>query len=134
MSLGSWDPKSEAATAEVSPDAVTLERFINLSKNEQLDTLEAHIDGSESQRLSALMRLDHAHWQAAAEPLESGALLHLIRFFAVAENLPGWEAAERSPVIALAKVLRNRGERLDKAFLLWLREVNTNRFLPYGPL
>jgi len=37
-------------------------------------------------------------------------------------------------VIPLAKVLRTRGARLDKAFLQWLRQVSDNRFLPYGPL
>ena len=58
----------------------------------------------------------------------------LIRFFAVAENLPGWEAGAESPVIPLAKVLRKRGVRLDKELLQWIREVNENRFLPYGPL
>jgi len=53
---------------------------------------------------------------------------------AVAENLPGWEAGQQSPVIPLAKVLRTRGQRLDRDLLQWLREVNDNRFLPYGPL
>jgi hypothetical protein len=52
----------------------------------------------------------------------------------VAENLPGWEAGADSPVIPLAKILRQRGARLDKPLLQWLREVNKNRYLPYGPL
>lgn len=134
MSLGSWDPDSDVAARAVSVDTATLQRFISLSENEQLETLETLITGSESQQLAGLMHLDHAEWEAVAASLQSAALKHLIRFFAVAENLPGWEAAERSPVIPLAKVLRKRGERLDKAFLLWLREVNDNRFLPYGPL
>ncbi len=80
------------------------------------------------------MKVDHNAWQKAADTLSDDELLHLIRFFAVAENLPGWEAQEKSPVIPLAKNLRKRGVRLDKALLQWLREVNNNRFLPYGPL
>jgi hypothetical protein len=31
-------------------------------------------------------------------------------------------------------MLRQRGERLDKPLLQWLRTVNDNRYLPYGPL
>ena len=84
--------------------------------------------------LPALMKIDHNTWRAAAEPLPDDDLLHLIRFFAVAENLPGWEAGADSPVIPLAKILRQRGARLDKPLLQWLREVNDNRYLPYGPL
>jgi hypothetical protein len=52
----------------------------------------------------------------------------------VAENLPGWEAGAESPVIPLAKILRQRGTRLEKTLLAWLREVSDNRYLPYGPL
>ena len=80
------------------------------------------------------MHIDHDAWLNAAEALSDDELRHLIRFFAVAENLPGWEAGERSPVIPLARTLRRRGERLERELLQWLREVNDNRFLPYGPL
>ncbi|HEY6132205.1 MAG TPA: hypothetical protein VIV27_09305, partial [Halioglobus sp.] len=88
----------------------------------------------EKQRLSGLMTIDYDGWCAATGSLPDGDLIHLIRFFAVAENLPGWEAGTKSPVIPLAKMLRQRGVRLDKTLLLWLREVNDNRYLPYGPL
>jgi hypothetical protein len=99
-----------------------------------LEQLEQQLGGDESQVLSGLMKVDHSAWQKAASTLSDDDLLHLIRFFAVAENLPGWEAQEKSPVIPLAKSLRKRGVKLDKALLQWLREVNSNRFLPYGPL
>jgi len=48
--------------------------------------------------------------------------------------LAGLMKIDSSPVIPLAKTLRQRGARLDKDLLRWLREVNNNRFLPYGPL
>ena len=80
------------------------------------------------------MQTEHSAWLAATQSMTEDDLLHLIRFFAVAENLPGWEAGAKSPVIPLAKSLRKRGARLDKPLLQWLREVNDNRFLPYGPL
>jgi hypothetical protein len=134
MSLGSWDPNADAAAHHLQIKPATLGRFIAYSRDEQLSQLEQLISGDENQVLAGLMQIDHSAWLAAAEPLPEEDVLHLIRFFAVAENLPGWEAGPKSPVIPLAKTLRKRGARLDKSLLQWLREVNDNRFLPYGPL
>jgi len=134
MSLGSWDPDADAVAHHLQIEPATLDRFIGYSREEQLSQLEQLISGDENQVLAGLMQIDHSAWLAAVEPLPEEDLLHLIRFFAVAENLPGWEAGPKSPVIPLAKTLRKRGVRMDKALLQWLREVNDNRFLPYGPL
>lgn len=134
MSLGSWDPEADNAAQNISIDAATVERFIGYSRQNQLDQLPDLLGLDESQRLAGLMQLDHTLWQAAAEALADDDIVHLIRFFAMAENLPGWEAGDKSPVIALARTLRKRGQRLEKPLLLWLRQVNENRFLPYGPL
>lgn len=134
MSLGSWDPAAEAQAQHQQLATPILARLIAYSTNDQLDQLEQQFEGDESQVMSGLMKVDHSAWQKAGEALSDDDLLHLIRFFAVAENLPGWEAQEKSPVIPLAKCLRKRGVKLDRALLQWLREVNNNRFLPYGPL
>lgn len=133
MSLGSWDPSAGSASSDLQLSRELLRRLIAFSAEEQLDHLPAHLSDDEEQ-LSRLMQIDHALWHNAAESLEEEELRHLIRFLAVAENLPGWEAGATSPVIPLAKILRKRGARLDKPFLQWLREVNENRYLPYGPL
>jgi len=134
MSLGSWDPKVEARSTELLLESDLLRRLIAYSDEEKLTQLEQLLNASDKQRLAGLMKIDPLIWQTAAEPLLENDLLHLIRFFAVAENLPGWEAGATSPVIPLAKILRQRGVRLDKSLLKWLREVNDNRYLPYGPL
>lgn len=134
MSLGSWDPSAESAAREIQPDPSLLDRLIAYARDDQLAQLDKLISADESQALAGLMKIDHQVWLATATPLGDDELLHLIRFFAVAETLPGWEAGPQSPVIPLAKTLRKRGVRLDKALLQWLREVNDNRFLPYGPL
>ena len=134
MSLGSWDPKIEARSTELLLESDLLHRLIAYSDEEKLTQLEQLLNASDKQRLAGLMKIDPLIWQTAAEPLLENDLLHLIRFFAVAENLPGWEAGATSPVIPLAKILRQRGVRLDKSLLQWLREVNDNRYLPYGPL
>jgi hypothetical protein len=134
MSLGSWDPDADVAADNIALENATLEKLAELSRAGQLDSLEEQLAPDERQRLAGLMSIESEQWLVAAQELSDEQLLHLIRFFAVAENLPGWEAGDRSPVIPLAKTLRKRGQRLDKELLLWLREVNENKFLPYGPL
>ena len=134
MSLGSWDPNVDAGDASLLSQPDLLPRLISYDREDQLAQLGTLLSGEDRQRLAGLMKIDHETWQEKAAPLPDDELVHLIRFFAVAENLPGWEAGAESPVIPLAKVLRKRGTRLDKELLQWLREVNENRFLPYGPL
>ena len=134
MSISAWDPSADADTTPVELAPELLARLETFSREDQLGELSERLDDSDKQRLAALMSIDHEAWRVACESRDSDALRHLIRFFAVAENLPGWEAGDTSPVIPLAKILRQRGDRLDRDMLLWLREVNQNRFLPYGPL
>ena len=134
MSIGSWDPSLGSQSSDLTLDGALLEKLSGYSREEQLEELDSVLSAEDKQQLAGIMQLDHDQWRAAAEPQDSAAIRHLIRLLAVAENLPGWEAGAASPVIPLAKVLRERGARLDKTELLWLREVSENRFLPYGPL
>ncbi|MFT4517818.1 MAG: hypothetical protein ACI9JM_000195 [Halioglobus sp.] len=134
MSLGSWDPTVGTTSGPLELDTALLTRLIAYSRDDQLSQLEELFSAQEKQTLSGLMLINHDNWKSACEPLDEEDLLHLIRFFAMAENIPGWEAGASSPVIPLAKMLRSRGARLDKPLLQWLRDVNDNRYLPYGPL
>jgi hypothetical protein len=134
MSLGTWDPDAEKASEDIQLDLQQLRRFIDWSRQERLDQLDTLLQGNERQALSGLMHLEAKQWEQAADTFDNDELLLLLRFFTLAENLPGWEAGESSPVIPLAKTLRQRGARLDRELLLWIRSVNQNRYLPYGPL
>jgi hypothetical protein len=134
MALGTWDPNIETASNELLLDAALLNRLIGYDREDTLPQLEQLLSDEDKQRLAGLMKIDHDSWRIAAESLTDADLIHLIRFFAVAENIPGWEAGADSPVIPLAKMLRQRGARLEKPLLHWLRDVNENRYLPYGPL
>ena len=134
MSIESWDPSASSGAQQFELQGALITQLISYSSAEKLEELDTLIVGDERQSLAGLMKVDHQSWQVASERLTDDELLHLIRFFAMAENLPGWEAQETSPVIPLAKALRKRGIRLDKPLLQWLRQVNNNRFLPYGPL
>jgi hypothetical protein len=134
MSLESWDPAANTDAQHIELRPALLNQLIRYSAAEQLEKLDKIIVGDDRQALAGLMKIDHQSWHNASEDLSDDEVLHLIRFFAAAENLPGWEAQETSPVIPLAKALRKRGVRLDKPLLQWLRQINNNRFLPYGPL
>ena len=134
MAVGSWDPDAEASAQPLELDPALLAQLIAYSERDQLLELDKLLPADDSPELSYLMKLDHSVWLGCAKNLADGDILHLIRFFAAAENLSGWEALEKSPAIPLAKTLRKRGVRLDKEFLQWLRTISSNRFLPYGPL
>ena len=128
MSTGTWDPSAAGAAPDL--DKALLERLARLDEAGPLSALGEHLEAG----MAGIMTLDHAQWTALADELDSSTVISLIRVLTVAEKLPGWEAAERSPVIPLAKSLRRRGEKLDRELLLWIREHSDNRYLPYGPL
>ena len=49
------------------------------------------------------------------------------------ETIPGCEGGAKSPVIALARLLRSRGD-YPHDLTAWIKRVSSNRFLPYGSL
>ena len=49
------------------------------------------------------------------------------------ESIPGCEGGAKSPVIALARLLRSRGD-YPHDLTPWIKQVSSNRFLPYGSL
>ena len=130
MSVGSWEPPGSTAPVK----AELLDIFIEYSRSQKLEQLEKKLSAAERSALPALMQLDPEHWVELSASRSDGELLHLIRFFTMAENLSGCEANDKSPVIPISRLLRRRGYRLDKELLLWIRDVNKNRFLPYGAL
>ncbi|MFT5484376.1 MAG: hypothetical protein ACI9GW_003041 [Halieaceae bacterium] len=134
MSVGSWDPTVVPVDeASIIPTAWLLE-CIELSRSEQLAELNNCVDSEKVQRYAPLMQREPIEWLHAVESFDSEQLWHLLRFYTVAEDLPGWDAGYRSPVIVFAKLLKKRGDNISRETLLWIREHSSNRFLPYGPL
>ncbi|POP51474.1 hypothetical protein [Zhongshania marina] len=133
MTIGSWTPEKEKDTLTI--DSQWLQRCIAISQEDQLEALPAPFTSDEQQRYSVFMRVSQEHWQAAAEELSNDDIIALIRFFTRAEKLiSGWDAGKESPAIWLNKVLRKRGEKLDREMLLWIRNNTDNRFIPNGGL
>ena len=133
MTIGSWTPEKEKDTLTI--DSQWLQRCIAISREDQLEALPAPFTSDEQQRYSVFMRVSQEHWQAAAEELSNDDIIALIRFFTRAEKLiSGWDTGKESPAIWLNKVLRKRGEKLDREMLLWIRNNTDNRFIPNGGL
>ena len=134
MSVGAWDP-NQATGDGFNIDMAILERFISLSENDQLDNLTQQLDDELINRQASLMKQEKNRWVETAAQLSSEQILHLIRFFTLAEmQLSGWEAGSESPVIWLTKILRQRKQPLDRDMLLWIRANSDNRFIPNGAL
>lgn len=133
MTTGSWDPKINATSPSFTINLPLLRRFIDFSVANQLDDLKNALSPSEQQQYSVLMQSDREQWNIA-DDLENEEIKHLMRFFTVAEKLPGWTGNAQSPVIWLGKILKRRGVGIDKALQQWIKANSDNQFLPHGPL
>lgn len=134
MSLGTWDPETQTAKPQLRIDTRWLGEFIELVRAGRLTDLALALGEARTVERAGLMQLEIEDWQAACAEMDEASLLDLIRFFTLAEQLPGWQAGHRSPVIPLARMLRQRGTPLDRDMLLWIRQHSDNRYLPHGKL
>jgi hypothetical protein len=134
MSLGSWDPEAAKAGTNFSIDKKVLERFLKISQHQQLQDLAVKLSAEDQQIQAQLMTQDKQSWFDVAEDFNDEELEHLMRFFTLAEKLPGWEAGDKSPVIWLGKTLKKRGRGIDRELLLWIKANSINQYLPHGSL
>lgn len=137
MSVKAWQPSTSNSETETAftIDSSVLRQFIQLCENDQLNDLCRHMPQSLQTSQAPLMTAGRETWSQAAADLSNEEIIHLIRFFTLAEQqLDGWQAGADSPVIWLVKVLRQRKAAPDKELLLWIKANSDNRFLPNGAL
>jgi hypothetical protein len=134
MSLGTWDPATEQSKNEFAIDRKSLDRFSDYAQTNQLENLPNLLDSTEQQTMVAYMQLTKEDWSAAAKEMNDQQIENLMRFFTVAENLPGWEAGAKSPVIWLGKVIKERGVGISRELQIWIKKNSTNHYLPHGAL
>ncbi len=136
MSLGTWDPTTQSAKSSLSIDPAWLREFIAIAQDESaLGNLNQALPEQAIIQRAGLMQLDIDDWNAACSGMDGAELLALIRFFTLAEQqLAGWHAGHKSPVIALARLLKQRGAPLNRELQLWIRQHSDNRYLPHGKL
>ena len=122
-----WDPTAARALGE---------RQVQLIRKAcgNLDATQLGLTAGERSELAPLMTAGAEVWYPSVEATCSDALVGWIRFLTLAEaRLPGFEAGARSPVILIARVLRNRGD-YPQDLTAWIKANSDNRFLPYGSL
>ena len=136
MSIGTWEPPAPDAPAADTLSASTMARLVAVAR--------AASDGDPSGHLAELVALaacardqgpgSPVDWAAAARGLATDVLIGLIRLTARAEmSIADWKAGDRSPAIALAAELKQRGA-YTRDLTAWLRAHSDNRFLPHGNL
>jgi len=135
MSVGSWTPESSDASDSYQLSEHTLKLFIELSRQNELENLQTQMSKEQIEKECQAMKLTMSDWQSLTHLLDDDELYQLIRFFTRSEMLlPGWEAGAESPVVWLAKILRQRKSPLKKEQLQWIKSHSTNRFIPNGAL
>ncbi|MDA9680137.1 hypothetical protein N9U06_01615, partial [Gammaproteobacteria bacterium] len=78
-----------------------------------------------------VMTVGPAAWEGA-RALDSDTAISLVRLFTlVEEQISGWEAGNKSPVIPLVKILKERGD-FEAGLRKWIKSNTKNRYLPYG--
>lgn len=132
MSIGDWDPSTQSSTSRVTLEPALLRRLVDLGSEDTLAELESSMS-DEDKAQHAIMQAAPTAWEQALVDYSDDELLALIRFFTVAEmKLPQWEGGAQSPVISINRILKGRGNKLDKDMLLWIKANSDNRFIPNG--
>ena len=92
------------------------------------------VDEANAERLRQVVNAAAGARAALFADQNSVRLLGWLRALTLAEEtVPGCEAGAKSPVIGLARLLRERGD-YPADLTAWIKAVSSNRFLPYGSL
>jgi hypothetical protein len=133
--VDTWDPSQNNTDDGGTIDRDVLLRLAKTSSHNQLDKLCQALSSDEIDNYRHLMSHHKEDWLKVSEDLEQHTLVHLIRFFTLAEmQLSGWEAGSKSPVIWLCRELKKRGAFPDPELIQWIKANTDNKFLPYGNL
>ena len=130
MAIGEWNPEgSIKETVEV--DVEFLLNMVRLDSDNDLTDISKLLDASQVSQGAVLMTLEMTSWDCISD-WDDHRLEALIRFFTLAEmQLPGWQGGNKSPVIALVRMLKKR-DAFPQELRRWIKANTDNRFLPYG--
>ena len=133
MSVGAWEPDNqENERSREHIDRTLLEKIVRSMEGDVNSVTSLTPEIIEANWLAGLPA---QQWLDEAKLLNDDQVWALIRFFTLAEmQLADWQGGAESPVIPLAKSLRQRKSPLNRDQLMWIRQHSDNRYLPYGPL
>lgn len=133
MAIGTWEPNQSEPKDDGLLSNEFLLRAIALSQESRLEHLDKEFDSEEQRQYSAVMHQSEEQWVHTVDALSSEQIYHLMRFLTVAEmTFDNWEVGPKSPVIWLNKLLKMRGEGLQREQVLWIKSNTRNRYLPNG--
>jgi len=127
---------SDVRTFNPDPKGTLDERQIKCIRKgaSNLEVEDFGFNDSEKVLLMEVMLIGGDAWETHAKTALVTELIEWIRFFTLLEKrLLGFETGPKSPVIALARALRKRGEYPDD-LTAWIKVNTDNRFLPHGSL
>ena len=124
--VGSWEP-DEPALSDVH-------RKILDAASKALGEPQLGLSAEQQNSIRQAVRASTESWRDFAQEQSSAEITNWIRALTRAEMmLSGFELGARSPVIALVRLLKQRGEYPDD-LTEWVKANTGNRFLPYGSL
>lgn len=84
--------------------------------------------------LKALFLIGSSSWMKFAQDKDDEELVSWIKVLTLCpEQYSGFDHGARSPVITLARILRQRGT-YPGSLTAWIKQHSTNRFLPHGSI
>ena len=126
MTVESFDPTAQSGHL----DGAVIAQLLVLAQGDPDKPLSVSAD--EALQLAFTAR--HPDWLEQAKQLDDEELVQLARFYTVAEQqLSGWRADDKSPVIAFVRELKNR-RQFDAQLRKWIKAHTDNKFLPHGSL
>jgi hypothetical protein len=139
MNTEMWDPNagtsSNSDTSNYQLDNDFLKWIVDTYKIDDLSHFKTLLTEVEIKKHRDIMFVTKDVWFEALKNFDDNELIALIHFFTLAEvHFSHWQAEDKSPVISIAKLLRKRKHTLGKELLIWIKNNNKNKFLPFGPL
>ena len=126
MTVESFDPGALNKTL----NADTISQLLALADCDFEQALTVSAEDAEQLAFTAR----HDGWATQAGALDDQQLVQLAQFYTLAEQqLGGWRADDKSPVIALVRELKKR-QRFDGQLRKWIKANTDNKFLPHGNL
>jgi hypothetical protein len=133
MSIGEWQPEEQRETTSIAPDKVAI--LIALGRQDVLRNLVQQLDMHTQQWLTHAIHAGRKPWTQVCDTLSDDDIIHLMQVLTIAEmQLPGCTVGEKSPVIYLNRTLKERGRKLNRDELAWIKQHSDNRFIPNGPI
>lgn len=132
--IGSWQPSNtENKNIEPSLLAQLLNQLSELENNLANIQLQPSLSGFLLEASASWIEQNQDTWNMATAELKDEEIWLLAKFYALAEEqIDEFSAQEKSPAIALFKILKKRGANLNKSHTQELKSLSSNRYIPFG--